>query len=105
MRTKTQDGGGGWASGREIRVCLQRSQSVLLVFADETHREKERGEQEEGQNVPVERSLEDGGRREGRRGSSRRMGQRTGGFVSLSEGQESGERHRALQPEADMEHG
>jgi hypothetical protein len=44
VRTKTQDGGGGWASVREIRVCLQRSQTVLLDFADETLREKKRTE-------------------------------------------------------------
>jgi hypothetical protein len=40
VRTKTQDGGSGWAGGREFRVFLQHSQTVLLAFADETLREK-----------------------------------------------------------------
>jgi hypothetical protein len=40
VRTKTQDG--GWAGGREIRVFLQHSQTLLLAFADETLREKKR---------------------------------------------------------------
>jgi hypothetical protein len=44
VRTKTQDGGSGWAGGREIRVFLQHSQTVLLAFADETLREKKRTE-------------------------------------------------------------